>query len=259
MDDTTVRSRPWLLMDVSNQRTKWLTWSDGEPGEVRVVATNDVADLFEVVSDRFSGLVMASVVPTVAAAVEARCAAGDVAVVRANPALVQALGLMDFSGYEGRQTIGEDRVANIIGATASAKSNAVMAVDLGTATTIEVAFCNRGRWKFSGGMIAPGVNALGRYLHEKTAQLPMVNPASIDETVTALGQTTRGAIAGALKFGYPAMIAGMVKAAMNECDGAMDIVVTGGAADFFPWTDFPEAIRDEFLTLRGLARLIETR
>jgi len=255
----TDRSGLWLLVDVSNQRTKWVTWSGGELGEVRVVATKDVVQLFEVVSDRFSGVVMASVVPAVAAEIEGRCAASDVLVVRANPTVVQALGLMDFTTYEGRQTLGEDRVANMIGASAMATNDAVMAVDLGTATTIEVAIRHDGWWKFSGGMIAPGVNALGMYLHEKTAQLPMVNPASIDTTVSALGQTTKGAIAGALKFGYPSMVAGMVNAAIMECDGSVDIVVTGGAANFFPWAEFPAARREELLTLRGLARLIETR
>lgn len=261
MDEITDRAAVWLLVDVSNQRTKWVTWADGELGEVRVVATKDLVEMFEVVSERFSGLVMASVVPAVAAEIERRCAASEVVVVRSNPAVVQALGLMDFTSYEGRQTLGDDRVANVVGATSAAAGDVVIAVDMGTATTIEVATRDGQRWQFSGGMIAPGVNALGLYLHEKTAQLPMVNPASIDETVTALGQTTKGSIAAALKFGYPAMVAGMVKAAMEaaitECGGAVDIVVTGGAADYFPWEDFPEARRDEWLTLRGLARLIE--
>ncbi len=257
MDESTDRDGVWLLVDISNQRTKWVTWTDGKLGEVRVVATKDVVEMFEVVSDRFSGVVMSSVVPAVATEIEKRCVASDVLVVRANPSVVQALGLMDFTSYEGRQTLGEDRVANVLGAAAAASGDAVLAVDLGTATTIEVATRDGQQWKFSGGMIAPGVNALGTYLHEKTAQLPMVNPANIDDSVTAIGQTTKGAISGALKFGYPSMIAGMVNAAAKECGGAVDIVVTGGAADFFPWADFPAARREELLTLRGLARLIE--
>ena len=170
----------WLLMDVSNQRTKWASFVDGKMGAARAVPTAEVIESFRMVAEDYAGVVMASVVPAIASAIEACCAELDIAVVRANAATVGAMGWLDFSSYDGRETLGEDRIANVLGALShadDAEKSAVLAVDLGTATTLESAVLVDGLWTFSGGMIAPGVNALGTYLHEKTAQLPRIDPA----------------------------------------------------------------------------------
>src|ERR1017187_8006899 len=72
--------------------------------------------------------------------------------------------------YPKPQTIGPDRLANAMAARHRFGAPVVV-VDFGTAVTFDVV--DR-RGNYIGGIIAPGLDVMTNYLHEKTALLPRI-------------------------------------------------------------------------------------
>ncbi|MFM8984324.1 MAG: type III pantothenate kinase, partial [Spartobacteria bacterium] len=70
--------------------------------------------------------------------------------------------------YPNPESIGADRLANAA-ACAGLYGVPAIVVDFGTAVTFDVLSAKRA---YIGGVIAPGLNAMMNYLHEKTALLP---------------------------------------------------------------------------------------
>jgi pantothenate kinase type III len=97
--------------------------------------------------------------------------------------------------------IGQDRLANAAGAHALAGSPAVV-IDLGTAVTFDIVTRSGG---YEGGIIAPGPALVTRYLHERTAQLPLVEdlatPVMVLPAAIALTDAQAGWLAGYVAAG----------------------------------------------------------
>src|SRR5665213_3377370 len=126
--------------------------------------------------------------------------------------------------YPKPKTIGPDRLANAVAVKHHYGAPAVV-VDFGTAVTFDVV---DGAGNYIGGIIAPGLNAMTDYLHEKTALLPRIR---IREVSAVVGKSTRQAmLIGAVK-GYRGLIrelVGELKRAM-QCS-RLPVVATGGYA-----------------------------
>jgi type III pantothenate kinase len=126
--------------------------------------------------------------------------------------------------YPKPETIGPDRLANAVAVKHHFGAPAVV-VDFGTAVTFDVV---DGAGNYVGGIIAPGLNAMTDYLHEKTALLPRIR---IREVSAAVGKNTEQAmLIGAVK-GYR----GLVRELVGELKRAMrcrrlPVVATGGYA-----------------------------
>jgi type III pantothenate kinase len=154
-------------------------------------------------------------------------------------------------GYPAPKEIGQDRLANAAGAKAMGAIPAVV-IDLGTAVTFDIVTRERG---YEGGIIAPGVELMRRYLHEQTALLP-----ALDENLEvkgAIGQSTIEAMRIGTVIGFGGMIQALLDAVLAELsargESPIRVVATGGTAELLKRTlrtPF-EVIPD--LTLRGLA------
>ena len=97
--------------------------------------------------------------------------------------------------YPKPKTIGADRLANAAAAAAFYGVPCVV-VDFGTAVTFDILSPGK---KYIGGVIAPGLEAMTDYLHQRTAQLPKI---SLLEPPGPIGKSTRHAmLAGAAKHG----------------------------------------------------------
>lgn len=121
-------------------------------------------------------------------------------------------------------TVGDDRIANVIGATALVDGPAIVA-DLGTAVTIDVVTADGG---YGGGVIGPGIRLAARALNQATAKLPLV-----DLTVPprVRGVTTDECCRSGLTYGIGAMVSGLVARLRHEEDLAdAPLLVTGGQA-----------------------------
>jgi type III pantothenate kinase len=154
-------------------------------------------------------------------------------------------------GYPNPKEIGQDRLANAAGAKALGAMPAVV-IDLGTAVTFDIVTRGGG---YEGGIIAPGVELMRRYLHEQTALLPALDDSL--EVQGAIGHSTVEAMRIGTVIGFGGMIQALLDAVIGELtargESPIRVIATGGSAELLKKslrTPF-EVIPD--LTLRGLA------
>lgn len=148
--------------------------------------------------------------------------------------------------YPAPKTIGPDRLANAVAAKAHFGAPAVV-VDFGTAVTFDVVDRTG---NYAGGIIAPGLNAMTDYLHEKTALLPRIK---IREVTSVIGKNTEKAMLIGAVHGYRGLIRQLVtelKIALH-CK-KLPVVATGGYGKLIA-SKMPEITAvDPLLTLEGL-------
>lgn len=242
-----------LAIDISNGRTK-LALAQGARivSEVRLCPTLVLtAERLSVLCAdwRFDCVALSSVVPQTVPVVEAFFAGlGPVKRVRPSADLP-----VDFTAYAGCATLGADRVANAVAAAHDYPQTALVVLDSGTATTVDVVLpcaAADGKPRFLGGAIAPGVGTMMRALHGGTALLPEV-PLSLPEH--AVGQTTPEALQNGCVRGYRGLLRELLVGMSQECGCALHPVLTGGdaplLAELLPELGKPDAL----LTLRGIA------
>jgi type III pantothenate kinase len=148
--------------------------------------------------------------------------------------------------YPRPETIGPDRLANAVAVKTHFGAPAVV-VDFGTAVTFDVVDrCG----DYVGGIIAPGLNAMTDYLHEKTALLPRIR---IREVRAVIGKNTEQAMLVGAVHGYRGLVRELVRelkiALRSE---RLPVVATGGYARLIA-AGLPEITAVEpLLTLEGL-------
>jgi len=154
-------------------------------------------------------------------------------------------------GYPRPQEIGQDRLANAVGAKAFFGAPAIV-IDMGTAVTFDIVTQQRG---YEGGIIAPGVEVMRKYLHEQTALLPKLEGEL--EVSRAIGQSTVEAMRIGTVIGFGGMIQALLNAVVVELNARGEtnprVLATGGTAELLrktlqtPFQTVPD------ITLRGLA------
>ena len=154
--------------------------------------------------------------------------------------------------YPAPRTIGADRLANAAGA-ARFYGGPVVVVDFGTAVSFDVISKEK---NYVGGAIAPGLEAMTDYLHQRTALLPKI---SLIEPPTAIGKSTRNAMLSGAVHGYRGLVREIIAQIATELGAGkkLNVVATGGYAELIA-AGLPEIkhVRPE-LTLEGL-RIIGT-
>jgi len=147
--------------------------------------------------------------------------------------------------------IGQDRLANAAGAQAFCGTPAIV-IDLGTAVTFDIVTRSHG---YEGGIIAPGLDVMRRYLHEQTALLPLLDD-SLD-VPSAIGRSTIEAMRIGTVIGMGGMIQVLLAAVLAELGRRGEplprVLATGGTAALLEKTLQPPATIVPDLTLRGLA------
>jgi type III pantothenate kinase len=128
--------------------------------------------------------------------------------------------------YETPETIGQDRLANIAGATRLRPNSNVLIIDCGTCITYSLLF----NGSFIGGSIAPGVRMRYRALHEFTGQLPLIEPSAI-RPITA-GRSTAGSIQSGVELASLLETDAMIAAYRKEFND-LHVIITGGDYSFF--------------------------
>jgi type III pantothenate kinase len=154
--------------------------------------------------------------------------------------------------YPDPKSIGPDRLANAA-ACAALHGFPAIVVDFGTAVTFDV-LSSKGA--YIGGVIAPGLNAMTGYLHEKTALLPRV---TLHEPKSAVGRTTRQAMLSGAVHGYRGLVREIIARITAEefPKNKPTVVATGGDAELIAkGLDLFDAV-DPLLTLRGLLVIAE--
>lgn len=124
--------------------------------------------------------------------------------------------------YSNPEQLGIDRWV-AVQAAVSLYDSAVIVVDCGTATTIDLITADR---KHRGGAILPGIRTMRRALAGGTANLDVP-----DGDVTAFANNTRDAIAGGTVYAVCGAIDRLVAEAKQEFAETPEVLITGGEAE----------------------------
>ncbi len=214
----------YLLVNNNNTRTKFaLAGPDGLQEERAAVPTRDLdsKSLDAVTKEwQFDHVVLASVVPHKAAIV--RKWSGDQALeIRHDIPLGVELDFPDPS------TIGADRLANAAAVVGMFEEVPMIVVDFGTAVTFDIISREHA---YVGGIIAPGVEVMTDYLHQRTALLPKIE---IQEPEELVGKSTRSAMLSGAVYGYRGLIKEILAELSRELapdTHQVKTVATGGYA-----------------------------
>jgi type III pantothenate kinase len=239
----------FLLIDNSNSFTKFALSTDTRLGPTWREATRTLgkSELRETLHGwRFDRVILSSVVPEKGDLI-ASCV-GKAPVLRVSSKVELGVGI----DYPKPASIGADRLANAA-AAAHFYGAPVVVVDFGTAVSFDVISADR---TYVGGVIAPGLEAMTDYLHQRTALLPRI---SLLEPPAAIGKSTRQAMLSGAVHGYRGLVRQILIEIANELgvtDG-LRVVATGGYAELIA-AQLPEIEEVQpNLTLDGL-RIIAT-
>ena len=228
----------FLALDIGNSSVKAAVW-DGEwsavsrwssglpPGTTRLPASAAVWRGRLALLPTAARVGIASVVPRLTETLEraARDTTGT------EPVRVSAdLPLPFRMGYRTPGTLGADRLAAAVAAHTLAGGRAVVAVDAGTAVTLEAVTARSPDGPaYLGGAILPGPDLLMRTLARDTGQLPDV-PWAVP--ASPVGGSTAEAIQTGLAVLLADGVAGLVRRTVEAVGGDALVVATGGWA---PW------------------------
>ena len=152
--------------------------------------------------------------------------------------------------YNSRKTLGQDRLAAVVGAFFMSPEKDVLVIDAGTAITYEFISASG---VYLGGNISPGMTTRFKALNYYTERLPLLKE---EDSFPEIGNNTNNAI-----------VAGVVKGIIYEMDGYIDdykskyplllIFLTGGHSFYFERRLKNTIFADINLVLRGLNRILE--
>lgn len=240
----------YLLIDNSNSFTKFALSSASEVGDVHRLPTPALTKehIQELVREwHYDAVILCSVVPTKAAIL--RSVFHEFHLLEVTAATDLGIGI----DYPAPASIGADRLANAV-AVANLFQTPSVVVDFGTAVTFDI-ISEPG--DYIGGVIAPGLEAMTDYLHQRTAQLPKI---TLLEPPGVIGKSTEHAMLAGAVYGYRGLIREILLKIKESIPGAgrLQVIATGGDAELIA-ADLPEinAVRPK-LTLEGL-RLIGNR
>jgi type III pantothenate kinase len=236
----------FLLIDNSNSFTKFALSSRETIGPVRKLRTAELnaVSLRRILQGwRFARIVMCSVVPEKSALIS-QCLDGlPLHTVSHRSKL--GVGIE----YPRPRSIGADRLANAASAAAFYGTPCVV-VDFGTAVTFDI--LSRAK-KYIGGVIAPGLEAMTDYLHQRTALLPKI---TLLEPPGPIGKSTRHAMLAGAVYGYRGLVREILAEIRSKIAARkMKVVATGGYASLIAAGVREISTVHENLTLEGL-RLI---
>ncbi len=154
--------------------------------------------------------------------------------------------------YPKPSEIGQDRIANAIAAQEFHGTPAIV-IDMGTAVTFDIV-SSAG---YEGGIIAPGLQVMTRYLHEQTALLPELDAKDLIDVEGAIGKSTVHAMKLGVAVGFSGMIDALLARVTAELrsrgEAAPVVLSTGGSIANLTkdWAGKSRFVRN--LTLMGLA------
>ena len=234
----------YLLIDNSNSFTKFALATRTKIGPTRKLATADLdaASLKKTLRGwGWKAAVLSSVVPLKGDILAQFLA--PVPVIRVSAKVRLGVGVE----YPNPKTIGADRLANAAAAFATFGAPVVV-VDFGTAVSFDIV---SSKGNYVGGVIAPGLEAMTDYLHQRTALLPRI---SLLEPPSAIGKSTKHAMLAGAVYGYRGLVRQILKEIGKELGIPMNlpVVATGGYATLIA-AGLPEikTVREN-LTLDGL-------
>lgn len=128
--------------------------------------------------------------------------------------------------YKTPETLGKDRLAAVIGASALFPGEDCLVIDAGTCITFD--FIDRDA-QYHGGSISPGISLRFKALHNFTSRLPLVSHRNFEGLI---GSTTEESILSGVLNGTTAELNCVINNYCNIYPG-IKVVITGGDMNYF--------------------------
>ncbi len=128
--------------------------------------------------------------------------------------------------YKSPKTLGNDRLAAVIGAHYLHPEKGNLVIDAGTCITYDFISA---RGVYQGGNITPGINMRLKAMHTFTASLPLVERKKLGSPV---GNDTNSSILTGGQLGTMLEMEGFIELYKSKF-GPLNVILTGGDADYF--------------------------
>ncbi len=125
--------------------------------------------------------------------------------------------------YDDPAMVGADRICNAAAAFEK-YHQAVIVVDLGTATTFDVV---NSKAEYLGGIISPGIETTAWALYQRAAKLPKI---ALDFPPRVIGKTTEQSMQAGIMLGTVKIVDGLIEDIIDELGETPRVVSTGGLA-----------------------------
>lgn len=151
--------------------------------------------------------------------------------------------------YKTPQTLGMDRLAAVVAASALKPDRDVLVIDAGTCVTYD--FIDS-KSQYRGGNISPGMRMRFKALNVFTDKLPKI---SAKGEIPLYGQTTETAIRAGVIRGIELEMSGYIQLLQKNYPGLL-VFLTGGDEFSFDTNLKSIIFADKFLVLKGLNRIL---
>jgi type III pantothenate kinase len=153
------------------------------------------------------------------------------------------------NNYTTPTTLGDDRLANIIGASVLFPKSNVLTIDCGTCIKFDSI---NAKSEYKGGAISPGLQMRFKALNHFTNGLPLIESQEIDFII---GDSSRNSILSGVINGCIQEIEGVI-AQYHVIYENLTVILTGGDASFFDKELKSNIFVESKLTLIGLNEIL---
>ena len=153
------------------------------------------------------------------------------------------------NNYSTPDTLGNDRLANVIGANALFPNKNVLVIDAGTCLKFD--FINR-EGEYMGGAISPGLHMRYKALHQFTERLPLLEPV---KNAAFVGNTTANSIHSGVVNGMLVEINGILNHYAINIQ-PLQVILCGGDLGYFSNHLKNNIFAAPHLTLQGLNEIL---
>jgi len=147
--------------------------------------------------------------------------------------------------YKTPETLGKDRIANIVAVSEEYPNKNAVVIDAGTCITYD--FINKNK-EYLGGRISPGLEMRYKSLNEFTELLPKL---SVSGESKFIGDDTYSSILSGVEQGVLSEVDSLISVFRKENEDLI-VVVTGGDTFFFENALKNSIFADQNLVLKGL-------
>jgi type III pantothenate kinase len=249
-----------LVIDVGNTNTvlgvyegptlrvQWRLKTDkSQTADEYGILTRNLFTLDAVRADQITGIMAASVVPTLNPVLEEMARKYfHLKPLFLTPGTRTGMAIH----YDNPQEVGADRIADAVAAFEK-YGGPVIVVDFGTAITFDVV---SEKGAYLGGAIAPGLGISAEALFERAAKLPRVE---IREPQRVIGSNTVASMQSGLFYGAVGLVDGILDRLCQVLGKKTRVVATGGQASLVAGASKYNPPVEPALTLEGLRIIYE--
>jgi type III pantothenate kinase len=153
------------------------------------------------------------------------------------------------NNYHSPETLGRDRIALVVGASALFPKSDILVIDAGTCITYDFIDAQA---NYHGGSISMGLDMRFKALNHFTAKLPLVQRRDLDSHI---GYTTETSIQTGLQCGVVYEMQGFIAAYRAQYPD-LRVLITGGDANFFESRFKNQIFAVPNLVLKGLNQIL---